>query len=149
MEGVTEIMPDILHRVGIDAKPGRVFAALTTIEGLRGWWQSKATGNAAAGGLINFGFCDMQVLAAAPDTLVSWRCTRGPQEWLGTEVSFHLEWKEGQTFVLFKHAGWKEPVEFMHHCSTKWATFLLSLMEMVERGSGRPAPYDFKIHVGD
>ena len=25
------------------------------------------------------------------------------------------------TIVLFKHEGWEEPVEFMHHCSTKWA----------------------------
>jgi hypothetical protein len=25
------------------------------------------------------------------------------------------------TTVLFKYEGWQEPVEFMHHCSTKWA----------------------------
>jgi hypothetical protein len=37
----------------------------------------------------------------------------------------------------------------MHHCSTKWASFLFGLMELVERGSGRPVPHDFKIHVGD
>ena len=35
-------MSDILHRVGIDAKPDRVFNALTTIEGLRGWWSNTA-----------------------------------------------------------------------------------------------------------
>jgi hypothetical protein len=51
--------------------------------------------------------------------------------------------------VLFKHAGWKEPVEFMHHCSTKWATFLLSLRDMLESSSGRPYPHDVKICVGD
>ena len=73
----------------------------------------------------------------------------GRRKWLGTEVSFRLEWKEGQTFVLFKHAGWKEPVEFMHHCSTKWATFLFSLRDFVERGKGTPEPHDVKIHVGD
>jgi uncharacterized protein YndB with AHSA1/START domain len=142
-------MPDILHRVGIDAEPAKVFAALATLDGLRGWLISTATGNAAHGGVIDFGFCEMTVLAAEPGKVVRWRCTRGPDEWVGTEVTFQLEWKLDQTFVLFKHAGWKEPVEFMHHCSTKWATFLLSLMERLERGSGRPAPYDFKIHVGD
>jgi uncharacterized protein YndB with AHSA1/START domain len=142
-------MPDILHRVGIDAKPDKVFAALTTIEGLRGWWQSKATGIPSKGGVINFGFCDMQVVAADPDRLVHWRCTRGPEEWLNTEVTFRLEWKEGETFVLFKHANWKEPVEFMHHCSTKWATFLLSLRDSVEGRAGHPEPNDVKIHVND
>jgi hypothetical protein len=142
-------MPDILHRVGVNAKPEKAFAALATIDGLRGWWQSKAEGIPATGGLINFGFCDMKVLAAEPNKIVRWRCTRGPDEWLSTEVTFQLDWKEAQTFILFKHAGWKEPVEFMHHCSTKWATFLLSLRDWVERGKGRPEPDDLKIHVAD
>ena len=142
-------MPDILHRVGIDAPPERVFEALSTVPGLRGWWVSEAAGSPARGGTIDFGFCRMQVLESAPPRKVRWRCVEGPPEWLGTEVSFDLAFKEGETFVLFKHAGWKEPVEFMHHCSTKWATFLLSLRDLVERGKGRPAPDDLKIHVGD
>jgi hypothetical protein len=37
----------------------------------------------------------------------------------------------------------------MHHCSTKWAVFLLSLMNWLERGEGRPVPYDVKIHYKD
>lgn len=142
-------MPDILHRVGINAKPDKVFAALTTIEGLRGWWVSTTTGNAAKGALINFGFCDMQVIAAEPDKLVHWRCTRGPDEWIDTEVTFRLDWKEDQTFILFRHANWKEPIEFMHHCSTKWATFLLSLRDLLEKSDGHPVPHDLKIHVND
>jgi uncharacterized protein YndB with AHSA1/START domain len=116
-------MPDILHRVGIDAKPEQVFAALATLDGVRGWWVSTADGNTGKGGTIDFGFCKMQVVAAEPGKLVHWRCTSGPDEWVGTEVTFKLDWKDEQTFVLFKHANWKEPVEFMHHCSTKWATF--------------------------
>ena len=75
--------------------------------------------------------------------------TRGTDEWLNTEVIFRLEWKEDQTFVLFKHANWKEPVEFMQHCSTKWATFLLSLRDSVEKSAGHPVPHDLKIHVND
>lgn len=142
-------MPDILHRVGIGAPPGRVFAALGTIEGLRGWWVSEAAGDAAAGGTVDFGFCKMQVLEATPEKRVRWRCVSGPDEWVGTEVSFALSWRDGQTFVLFAHSGWREPVEFMHHCSTKWATFLLSLRDLVESSQGRPAPRDLKIHVGD
>jgi hypothetical protein len=51
--------------------------------------------------------------------------------------------------VLFKHANWKEPVEFMHHCSTKWATLLLSLRDSVEKSAGHPVPHDLKIHVND
>jgi hypothetical protein len=80
---------------------------------------------------------------------VKWKCIGGPQEWIGTEVSFQLKRKDKQTFILFKHAHWKKPTEFMHHCSTKWAVFLLSLRDWLERAEGRPSPYDMKIHDGD
>ena len=142
-------MPDILHRVGIDARPERVFEALTTVDGLRGWCTTEAAGDASAGGTIDLGFCTMRVIDAEPDELVRWHCLEGPVEWVYTEVTFRLGWKEGQTYVLFTHGDWKEPVEFMHHCSTKWATFLLSLRDMIERADGHPAPRDLKIHVGD
>jgi uncharacterized protein YndB with AHSA1/START domain len=139
---------DILHRVGIDASAAKVFDALTTVDGLSGWW-TPTKGKANQGGEIDFKFCKMDVVAAEPGKLVHWKCVGGPPEWLGTEVIFRLENKREQTFVLFSHAGWREPVEFMHHCSTKWGTFLLSLRDYVERGEGRPAPKDLKIHVGD
>ena len=140
-------MVDILHRVGIAATPEKVFNALTTMEGVRAWWCSTATGGAAKNEVTNYGFCDMEVLDAEPAQLVRWRCTGGPSEWLNTEVTFRLEWKDNQTFVMFWHANWKEPVEFMHHCSTKWATFLLSLRDFVENGAGRPLPHDLRIEV--
>jgi len=142
-------MPDILHRVGINSKPKKVFEALSTIEGLRHWWTIETTGDTKQGGVIDFGFCEMKVISSKPNTLVKWKCVRGPQDWIGTEVSFQLKHRDRQTFIIFKHAKWKKPVEFMHHCSTKWATFLLSLRDWLERGEGRPAPYDVKIHVDD
>ena len=55
--------------------------------------------------------------------LAHWKCVKGPREWMPTEVIFRLVAKQGQTFILFKHAGWKKPVEFMHHFSTKWRSF--------------------------
>jgi hypothetical protein len=60
-----------------------------------------------------------------------------------------LKAEKGQTIVLLTHANWKKPVEFMYHCSTKWAIFLLSLKDWLEREEGRPLPYDIKIQVGD
>ena len=142
-------MPEILHRVGINVPARRVFDALTTIDGLRSWWVSNAEGNPARGGVIDFRFCRMRVLESMPDRKVQWQCISGPPEWIDTEVTFDLQWKEEQTFVLFKHARWKEPVEFMSHCSTKWASFLFSLRDFLETGRGRPTPDDLKIHVGD
>ena len=142
-------MVDILHRVGIDTRPDRVFEALTTIKGIQDWWIGTASGSAARGDSFTFGPNEMLVLDAEPAKLVRWRCTRGPEEWLNTEVSFRLAWKQDQTFVLFKHADWREPVEFMHHCSTRWAIFLLSLRDLIEKGNGRPTPNDIKSYVNE
>ena len=76
---------------------------------------------------------------------VIWRVVDGPEEWIGTTVNWTLRQDGDYTVILFEHRGWKEPVEFMNHCSTKWATFLLSLKSMVETGQGMPAPRDVQI----
>lgn len=146
-------MPDIVHRVGIQATPQKVYEAIATASGLSRWWITRTSGESKVGGLLRFlpeggGFV-MKVTELKPGELVKWLCLEGPKEWVGTEITFRLVHKDGQTFVLFTHANWKEAVEFMYHCSTKWATFLLSLKSLLERDEGRPLPYDVKIHVGD
>ena len=143
-------MVDILHRVGIIASPKDVYAALTTIDGLAGWWTEDTTGE--TGGVIKFRFAgaggegfDMKVLETKPGELVRWEVVDGPEEWIGTYVRFDLSQTDDYAIVLFKHEGWKEPVEFMYHCSTKWASFLLSLKKYVETGKGDPSPNDVSI----
>jgi hypothetical protein len=69
----------------------------------------------------------------------------GPKEWIGTKIHWDLRQEGDYTIVNFKHEGWKEPVEFMHHCSAKWAVFLMSLKSLVENGQGAPHPHDVKI----
>ncbi|WP_116953594.1 SRPBCC family protein [Jiangella endophytica] len=144
-------MVDILHRVGTTASPEAVYTALTTIDGLAGWWTEKTT--EAGDDVIRFRFdrpqgedgFDMSVLETVPGKLVHWEVVAGPEEWVGTHVRFELKQEDGYTVVLFRHEGWREPVEFMYHCSTKWATFLMSLKELTETGAGRPAPDDVRI----
>jgi hypothetical protein len=82
--------------------------------------------------------------ATAPE-LVLWEVVDGPEEWVGTQVRFELKQEDGFTIVLFSHVGWREPVEFMHHCSTKWATYLMSLKQLLETGQGDPSPRDVAI----
>ena len=77
---------------------------------------------------------------------VTWEVVAGPDVWIGTKVTFDLRQDDDYAIVLFKHAGWKEPIEFMHHCSTKWATFLMSLKSMLETGKGAAFPND--VHIG-
>ncbi|TSD47177.1 SRPBCC domain-containing protein [Rhodococcus sp. KBS0724] len=143
-------MVDILHRVAIKSSSiDDVHAALTTIEGLAGWWATDTHGDPNIGGTLQFRFgaggFDMKVLELAPAKRVVWEVIDGPEEWIGTRVVWDLQRDGDYTVVLFTHEGWKEPVEFMHHCSTKWALFLMSLKSMVETGTGAPDPRDVKI----
>ncbi|MFD3810595.1 SRPBCC domain-containing protein [Rhodococcus sp. NPDC058639] len=143
-------MVDILHRVGIKAPVAQVYAALTTAERIADWWTTDTRGNGDdVGGTLRFRFgaggFDMKVLELDPGTRVLWEVIDGPGEWIGTHVSWNLEQVGDYTIVLFGHQGWKEPVEFMHHCSTKWALFLMSLKSLIETGTGTPDPRDVKI----
>ena len=143
-------MPDILHKVGIKSvSPDHVYRALATIEGLAGWWTNDTRGKSKVGGVIQFRFgaggFDMKVLELQPLERVRWRVIEGPEEWIGTTIGFDIKRSDDWTVVLFKHQGWKEPVEFMHHCSTKWAVFLLSLKSFLESGKGTPWPNEIKL----
>ena len=144
-------MPDILHRIGIkSASTQEAYAALNTIEGLAGWWTNDTQGESETGGELRFRFgaaggFDMKVLELEPGKRVLWEVIDGPAEWIGTRISFDLKQEDDYAIVLFKHMGWKEPVEFMHHCSTKWGSFLMSLKALIETGKGQPHPHDVLI----
>jgi uncharacterized protein YndB with AHSA1/START domain len=143
-------MADILHRVGIKAaSPEDVYAAIATRDGLAAWWTSDTQGESTVGGVLEFRFkaggFDMKVVDLEPAKRVLWEVIDGPPEWIGTTVSWELKPEDDYTIVLFKHEGWREPVEFMHHCSTKWAVFLMSLKSLLETGEGAPEPNDVKI----
>ena len=148
-------MKDIIHRIGIQAPAADVHAALATIPGLAGWWTEETTGDSKVGGVVKFVFhlengellggFDMDVQEQSPGDKVRWQVKDGPPEWIGTRIEFALSRQDDFTVVLFSHRGWREEVEFMAHCSTKWATFLVSLRDFVETGKGRPAPNDLRI----
>lgn len=147
-------MFDILHRVGIQASLERVYGALATPEGIAGWWTTETSGDREAGGKLAFRFTDngrelgaftMRILELEPNRRVVWQVAKGPAEWIGTKIRFELEQQDDFAIVLFKHEDWKEPVEFMYHCSTKWAIFLMSLKSLAETGTGQPSPNDVRV----
>ena len=145
-------MSDILHRVGIKSSANDTYRALTTRQGLAGWWTTDTRGSCDLGGVIEFHFgtrgrVDMKVLELDSDKRVVWQVVDGPADWIGSKVSFELKQEGEQTTVLFKHQGWSEQSEFMHHCSTKWASFLMSMKAHIESGKGAPFPDDVHISL--
>ena len=148
-------MVHIIHRIGIKASAPKVYKALSTIEGLAHWWTEEAEGDEHVGGKIQFTFRSeagdikgkmiMEIKELNPESQVSWRCVDGPEEWIGTDITFEWSAQDGQTIIIFGHRNWSAHAEFMAHCSMKWAVFLLSLREYIESGKGRPSPHDLKI----
>ena len=144
-------MADIRHRVGISAPAAKVYQAVATKDGLAGWWTRDVRGDASEGAepLFYFGSPDpaavMAVTSLDPDRHVGWRCVRGPEDWVGTNFSFQLEPTPEETVLLFTNADWREPVEFMHHCSTKWGYHLLGLKAGLEGGKATPFPDDIAL----
>jgi uncharacterized protein YndB with AHSA1/START domain len=147
-------MIDIIHRIGIQAPAAEVYRGVASVDGVAGWWTRETTGESKVGGVmtvrfrnddVEIGRIDLEVLTLDPDREVRWRVKAGPPEWIGTDVTFSLAQEGAYTVLLFGHRNWREAVEFTAHCSMKWATFLLSLRQLVETGEGRPAPEDLKI----
>jgi len=152
-------MNGIYHKIGIRTGAAEVIKALTTKAGLAGWWTTQvdgdfASGSSSVGESIHFEFghkaaFDMKVQELASER-VRWECTSGPEDWVGSHIDFKLSPSTApdggaMTLVFFRHEDWKKESEFTAHCSMKWATFLLSLKNLVEVGRGQPAPDDLKI----
>ena len=147
-------MVEIAHRVGIKAPVAQVYQALATPQGVAAWWTEETTGDQHPGGTLHLrftahgeerGVMQMKLQELQPDTLVLWEVLAGPPEWIGTHIRFALRQEGEYSIVLFTHEGWSERVEFTHHCSTKWALFLMSLKSLLETGIGQPSPRDIKI----
>jgi uncharacterized protein YndB with AHSA1/START domain len=144
-------MPDIRHRVAISGHIESVYEAVATTEGVSHWWtRDGVRGESMVGSKLQFFFGQpepaaiMEVIRQDPGTNVTWRCIEGADEWVGTELTFDLTTKDEETVVIFTHADWREPSEFMAHCSARWAYFLLSLKSLIETGEGTPFPQDLK-----
>lgn len=136
-------MPNILHRIGTEQTTvAQMYEALSTIKGLASWWTTRISGESRMGGKLQFLFSgggpEFEVIELKPQERVEWKCVNGPKEWIDTHIEFIVTKEDQETILLFRHCGWREEVEFMHHCSTQWAYFLIGLRKFLETGKGTP-----------
>ena len=138
---------DFACHVSFNATRGRVFDAIATINGLRGWWTPITGGSPKPGGQLRFEFKGldeciiMQVDRARHPDSVHWTCVMhtGLAEWPGTKVTFDLVERTAKTCDLrFRHAGLNPNLLCYADCRQGWDHFLASLVAYVERGKGTP-----------
>ena len=145
-------MSNYQQTLDINASPAMVYAALTTPEGLRGWWTQDCDVPAEVGSTIHFRFDrtykDMRIDRLQPGREVRWHCTRAHiavgelsrrDEWVGTDIVFRLTPAgEGRTRVDFEHMGLVPALDCYGLCSNGWRYFMSSLQQFVETGCGTP-----------
>lgn len=137
-------MPNIRHKLPVEAPIGAVFKAITEHEGLAGWWTPTNTGRPELGAIINFDFGDryhneMKIIRLEPNECVEWICLKGDPEWVDTHFMFELEKAgENSTIVRFGQTGWREETDFYANCNYLWGHYMTSLKSYCETGKGMP-----------
>jgi uncharacterized protein YndB with AHSA1/START domain len=136
---------DYTGQVSFTRSPSAVFEALTTLEGLAGWW-SAVTGSSHVDGELRFFFADdipviFHVDEAIPAMRVQWTCLGYAYlpEWASTVITFALAPRDnGGCELKFRHAGLTPKLECFDDCKAGWDHFLPSLQQFVDTGVGNP-----------
>ena len=137
-----------VRRVRFNASPTAVFNAITTLEGLRGWWTPLVQGQPSAGGDVRFEFeglsqhIIMHVDETSAPSFVQWTCRihSAIPDWKDTRVLWDLRQPAGSDVCEWKleHVGLTPQLECYDHCEVGWDHFLASVVAYVERGAGTP-----------
>ena len=138
-------MTELRHQIDIAAEPEKVYAALTTEVGLRGWWTADSKTDQKVGGKAEFGFDKraivfrMKIEKLEPGKSVVWSCHGDQPEWNGTKLTWTLEKDGKETIVRFNHGGWKAATAMFAICNSSWGELMYRLKNYVE---GRnPGPH--------
>lgn len=133
----------IILTVETEAAAATVYEALTTRDGLAGFWTPSVEATPEIGARLRFGFeaapveLEMTVVTLEPGRRVEWRCEGPWPYWGGTRV----EWTIDENRVAFAHRGWTEeqPEVELGSVAYTWALVLGSLKTYAETGVPAPA----------
>jgi uncharacterized protein YndB with AHSA1/START domain len=146
-DGEGEGIKMIHHVFEIAAPRETVFRALTTADGLAGWWTTQVrTGEAAVGARIDFTFRgafnpQLRITEVDPSAHVGWEGVAGYAAAWGpqTIIRFELEATSGGTLVRFWHQVDRAlSDEATAAANFNWGYYLDSLRLLCETGTGKP-----------
>jgi uncharacterized protein YndB with AHSA1/START domain len=146
VEKLLDTAPDYARTIAIDAPRERVFAALTSLEGVEGWWVDQATGSGGAGDDLNLYFACIEepfVMHVHQATMEGIHWTSGLHaalpEWNGTKILFDLVERTPASCELhFRHVGLNPGLACYNTCESGWNRYLPSLAAYAEKGEGWP-----------
>ncbi len=133
------------HKITVNAPKSEVYKAITTQQGLKGWYSPSAEGKTDMGGEVTLSFTEKEgpfrwkVVESTPEDLVRWECISGPGKAQGTFATYRLSEKNGGTVVDFRHEGVSDFDEKLETCNTLWGALMHHLKKYVESGTSEPA----------
>jgi uncharacterized protein YndB with AHSA1/START domain len=138
-------MGEIRHLIPIEAPPAKVYAALATEAGLRGWWTADSVADDKIGGKAEFGFekraalFRMTIVTLDPDRRVVWKCHGDNPEWNGTTLTWSVEPEGDGCQLRFTQSGWREMTDMVAVCNSTWGELMYRLKDYVE--GKNPGPH--------
>ena len=163
-------MPHIRHALLITATTEEVYQAITSQEGLAAWWTPEVIAGPEKDSIARFNFGpayykEMNITSLQPAQQVTWLCTAGAAEWIGTSIGFELttvnaavlqssypemagqaeqQITNALTLLHFYHDNWKDYTPMFAECNYTWGRFLWSLKLYCETGNGLPWPHQHR-----
>jgi uncharacterized protein YndB with AHSA1/START domain len=138
-------MAEIRHLISIEAPPQKVYAALATQAGLRGWWTADTTADDKQGGKAEFGFdrrgmtFRMSIDRLDPNKQVVWTCHGDNPEWVGTTLRWTITPDDGGCQLRFTQSGWMEMTDMVATCNSTWGELMYRLKDFAE--GKNPGPH--------
>jgi uncharacterized protein YndB with AHSA1/START domain len=130
---------DFCRTLTINATPAAVRAAVTTGDGVSGWWMPAVAEDPQVL-TVSFGDSTAEFRVTAAPELVVWdvlSCAVEP-DWVGTSIEFATTAKSAGTIELaFTHRG-LGALPCAETCFAGWTHFLPSLVSYLESGVGNP-----------
>ena len=138
-------MAEINHFLRIRVTPDKVFNAINSVQGLKGWWLSNASGNFEKDAELDFHFGEfgterMKITKLHENEELEWTGLKEGM-WKNTKTSFQLE-KDGENTTILKFRYFDIPEDLdsdtVANLNYNWGRFLFSLKTYCETGEGFP-----------
>jgi uncharacterized protein YndB with AHSA1/START domain len=137
----------ISKAVDVQAAPDVVYRAVSTADGLRGWWCKNVTLEDCPEGILSLRFpsghvARIRFAKGKAGSRAEWDVLdhNAMPEWIGTRLVFAIEQNGARSSKLqFEHAGLNPRCECYGPCDNAWAYLMGSLKALLENGKGTPA----------
>ena len=137
-------MQTIEQTIDIAGTPSNILTALTTENGVAGWWTDDCDVTAKqatyrfkrADGerVVTFRVDDV----TASSVVMTCTAQQNNPDWIGTKLSFAVSTTGDRTRVALVHAGYPANNECYAQCQRGWTHFMASLKKYIETGVGEP-----------